>query len=448
MLLLHACDDNWLDAKQNLNTIIPTTLADMRAIVRADSEPLMSSTYGGLALLSADDHRLTDASFLSASEKDRNSYTWRAEIYADPTLPVQEWDGGYRQILYANIALEGVTKVERTVANAREWDDLKGNAFFFRAKAYLQLAQLFAPPFRDATAATDLGLPLRLDSDPNPVSFRSTVADTYSRIITDLEAAIPLLATQPALKIDASRQAAYALMARCYLSMRRYDRALQYADSSLRIEDTLIDYNALTPGADNTYPFARFNEETLFYSELIPSYSLTNMANGLTNPGLLASYNDDDRRKALFFRSTTVFKGNYSGGSVRFGGLTTAEMLLIRAECRARAGERAAALDDLNALLEKRHGSDSFIPHTVSDTPDVMGLILAERRKELLFRGLRWSDLRRLNQEDDHAVTLTRTISGTTYTLPPNDPRYTFPIPEYIIRATGMAQNNRTPLTP
>ena len=71
-----------------------------------------------------------------------------------------------------------------------------------------------------------------------------------------------------------------------------------------------------------------------------------------------------------------------------------------------------------------------------------MALILLERRKELLMRGLRWMDLKRLNMEGA-AITLTRTVNGQVYTLPPNDLRYALPIPEDVIAISGMQQNPR-----
>jgi len=68
---------------------------------------------------------------------------------------------------------------------------------------------------------------------------------------------------------------------------------------------------------------------------------------------------------------------------------------------------------------------------------------LKERRKELLFRGLRWTDLRRLNLDPRFAVTLARNVSGQIYSLPPEDPRYAWPIPDDEIQASGIPQNPR-----
>ena len=69
---------------------------------------------------------------------------------------------------------------------------------------------------------------------------------------------------------------------------------------------------------------------------------------------------------------------------------------------------------------------------------------LIERRKELLYRGLRWTDLRRLNKETGRQTLLQRTIAGQSYSLPASDPRYTLLIPDNVISFNpGMHQNPR-----
>jgi len=67
---------------------------------------------------------------------------------------------------------------------------------------------------------------------------------------------------------------------------------------------------------------------------------------------------------------------------------------------------------------------------------------LTERRRELIMRGLRWSDIRRLNLEGA-GITQTRTANGKVHTLLPNDPRYALALPEDVIERSGMVQNRR-----
>lgn len=100
-------------------------------------------------------------------------------------------------------------------------------------------------------------------------------------------------------------------------------------------------------------------------------------------------------------------------------------------------------MQDLNALLAKRWKTGFFIPFSAGTADEALAIILQERRKELIFRGLRWSDLKRLNKEPRFAVTLKKTIGEKEYILPPNDNRYLFPIPSSVIEMTGIQQNPR-----
>jgi hypothetical protein len=81
-----------------------------------------------------------------------------------------------------------------------------------------------------------------------------------------------------------------------------------------------------------------------------------------------------------------------------------------------------------------------YIPLIAANKEAALATILLERRKELLMRGLRWIDIKRLNKEG-HNIVQKRVVNNVVYTLPPNDSRYALPIPIDIIRATGMAQN-------
>jgi len=133
------------------------------------------------------------------------------------------------------------------------------------------------------------------------------------------------------------------------------------------------------------------------------------------------------------------FKGSYSVYSL-FIGIATDEVYLMRAECNARLGNKDAALNDLNTLMVTRWSTGTFIPFTAATSQDALNIILQERRKELIFRNLRWMDIKRLNK-DGANITLTRIIGGQTYTLPPNDNRFALPLPADIVKMTGMPQN-------
>src|ERR1700743_2229559 len=190
------------------------------------------------------------------------------------------------------------------------------------------------------------------------------------------------------------------------------------------------------------------NPEVLFYFSFIYNGFISGTS-VLTSVDtiLYQSYAVNDLRKHLFFErgaaNVYYFKGTYTGNDNVFSGLANDELYLIQAECDARLGDTGNALASLNALLKHRIQAGSFEPYSTLSADAVLAIILTERRKELVGRDTRWTDLRRLNQDPKYAVTLKRTINGQSYSLPPNDPRYVFPIPNDVISASGIQQNQR-----
>ena len=68
-----------------------------------------------------------------------------------------------------------------------------------------------------------------------------------------------------------------------------------------------------------------------------------------------------------------------------------ADVILLRGECRARLGNDAGAIADINRIRE-RSGASLYAP---SDYPgrDVRFAVFKEREKELLYEGFRWFDI-------------------------------------------------------
>lgn len=103
----------------------------------------------------------------------------------------------------------------------------------------------------------------------------------------------------------------------------------------------------------------------------------------------------------------------------------------------------AESMQDLNELLVKRYKRNTFKEFTATNKTDALTIILTERRKELLFRGLQWMDLRRLNRDPRFAVTIKRYFEGQEYVLAPNDLKYTYPIPDDEVLQSNIEQNPR-----
>ncbi len=77
--------------------------------------------------------------------------------------------------------------------------------FFQKAYYFLNLMWVYAKAYDEGTAATDHGIVLRLNSDFNTPSVRSSVRDCYDKIILDAKRS-GIALTRPALTLDASHQ--------------------------------------------------------------------------------------------------------------------------------------------------------------------------------------------------------------------------------------------------
>jgi len=124
-------------------------------------------------------------------------------------------------------------------------------------------------------------------------------------------------------------------------------------------------------------------------------------------------------------------------------GLGIAEVYLIRAECNARLDKKDLALQDLNKLLVNRYVTGTFTSINVSSSSEALDIVLQERKKEMVNRGMRWADLKRLNIDGARSINLKRVLNGTEYILPPNDPRYALLIPLEVVRFSDVHQNSR-----
>lgn len=424
--------DNWLDVKSKNSDVILNSVADYQSLL--DNTAVMNTTPG-IDIVASDNIQLLENTALTAGlTAERNAYIWKEDIYEGAIgVGTGDWTVPYRAIAYANIALEGMDKLTQTSA---ERDNVRGSALFYRGFHYYQLLQLYASPYREG-ANEPCVLPLRDVSDVGVSGKLSTVEECYNQVITDLNAALALLPLVPASKTRPSQLAVLAMLAKVYLLMEKYEQAKDYVERYLENQSELLDFSTLNTAA--TLPFPTLdvgNKEVIFYAGPI-SYSLLSFGNLRVNESLYSSYQTNDLRKAAFFRlnadGTKSFKGRYTGTVGLFSGLATNEMLLIKAECLARTGKWQEGGDLLNTLCGKRYKNYS----PVVDETDEAALqrILEERNKELVFTGTcRWEDLRRLNKNPRFAKTLTRKLAGSIYTLPPNDPRYTFPvIPQELI---------------
>lgn len=434
----------FLDRKITNEVIMPQTVADLQALLD-DAEIVMNLGTPASGEAAADGYFVQADYYKTCTPREQAFYNWQPYDYKWEN----DWSKSYAPVYNANYCLELLKKQEQNPANAARWNNVYGSSLFFRSYYFLQLSWVFAKTYDEATAAADPGIVLRTTYDFNDPSRRASVADCYQQIVNDTREAAHYLPDYPEHPYRPSKVAAYALLARTFLSIRQYDSAYRYADLCLKMKNDLIDLNGDPDLAafSTSYPFKKFNKETIFYTEMTKTgvWTLILPTRCKVDSVLYESYDASDLRKKAYFMESGGyyrFRGSYSKAIGAFTGLATDEMYLIRAECSARKGVPgvAEALSDLNTLLAKRYTSNSFTKITTSSASEILDIILEERRKELVWRGIRWADIKRLNKEGRNIV-LERRMNGQGYRLEPNSNYYALPLPTDIITITGIQQN-------
>lgn len=442
LLCLSSCK-KFLDEKSNQRLVTLTNIRDIQAVL---NNTFTQTSAPAVADVAADEYYLSDTDWdnFGASYWIQRPYIWSTDdTYGEVSGETQyDWRYCYDNVLRANLVLHSIDEVSSPAADGEAYYLAKGLAYYLRARCFLDAVIAWAKAYDEATAKQDMGIPIRLDPDFNTVSTRASVYESYHQVLADLKAAaqnLPDFTTHP---VRASRPAAYGLLARTYLAMRNYDSAYHYAQLCLSIKSDLLDFNTIA-NSTATYPMPIGHIEVLHFTARLALATIA--PNRAKIDSLLYNQFDaNDLRKSLYFRSnnngTYYFKGSYSGNNAPFGGIATDEVWLMLAECQARKGMTNEAMESLNTLLRKRWRTNTYTDLSAATAQEALAAILQERRKELIFRGLRWMDIKRLNKEG-YNITLRRLIHGNLYELPPNDLRFALPIPFKVIELTNMPQN-------
>lgn len=439
-------EDNFLNTKPDQALTVPSTLDDYQALL--NYEDLFNGYYDpAFGEMSSDEIYVPSDVWERSEAYDRNVYIFANDAYAGSSLTLgSDWMGQYQRIYYANTVLDGLSKIKTNTKNQSKYNQIKGTALFFRAWAYYCLVQTFTLPYDKKTANTDLGIVLRLTPDINAKIKRSSVQQSYDQIFKDLKDALQLLPEKSNIVTQPDKVATLAFLARINLAINNYQDAFKYSDECLSKYNVLSDYNTLTPtlATINT----SYLPEDLFHASMA-NYNIILFSSARMDTALYALYDKNDLRKTIFFspsadKTYLRFRGTYDTyWHNKYTGLATDEMYLIRAECYARDGQTQKSMNDLNTLLAKRYKEGTFIPKTANTPDDALNLVLLERRKELFFRGLRWTDLRRLNSDPRFATTVTHIVNGQKYILEPGSLKYASTIPQLELKLNDVQQNPR-----
>ncbi|RKR84057.1 SusD-like starch-binding protein associating with outer membrane [Mucilaginibacter gracilis] len=375
-----------------------------------------------------------------------NTYTFADKIYGSTEEDV-DWASLYKQIYVFNTVATGV--MGSTDGNDDQKKAIQAAALVHRAYNYFTLVNIYAKQYDAATAASDQGVPLLLTTNLFADLTRASVQAVYDQVKADLLAALPVLPDSPTYDVNPSKMAVYALMARVCLNTREFTEAERYANLALALKSTLLDLNNYVT-TTTTLPLKLANPEVMFFKR-----SIQNPTNVPLQPAAVALYDTRDLRYLIFTQdgskipgsTFTTGRGLYIQRIVTDGfyiGPGVPEMMLIKAECEARAGSTANAMSAVNTLRKKRFKPAEYYDLTAADPNTALHVVIDERQREFMGRGYRWFDQRRLTKDSGFIGTVTHIFKGASYTLAPGDNHYVFPIADkYINLNPEIAQNPR-----
>ncbi len=418
--------------------VIPTKTSDYDGMM---VDPSLSSATYPLSDLCTDNVMAPDEiinSILSGSSG--KAYFWMEDFYTmaedDPS-----WSKPYSAIYTCNV-------VDEYTPTSTEGDEhfkskVMAEAQINRAYYYWYLSSLYSGAYDESKLNEILSVPLILKPDLEIKATRTSLSEVSSQIIKDLENVAEKLPLEGDTKYRVTRASAFALAARIYLYYGNYEKASSNAQKAIEIKGNLEDMrlwsfkNPTKPSQGiNNKPYPIDSKESLLYrstgfTTILTSYAISKDLEDLylTNP--------KDLRYKYYFSDIMRNGQKYEDGKKRYlqeldYSISVPEMMLIIAEDYARKGDQKA-LQIVNDLRKYRFLEEDYVPLDANGKDELLSVVLNERRLELVMRGLRWFDMKRLAKEGLFTTTVTRMLNGTEVKLEPNSNRYVFPISKKLM---------------
>lgn len=450
-----SCSDSFLELvpQQSISDeAFLTSFDDFEAAIIGGYDQMQSSDlYGRYIPLVAD---------VMGEDVKQNASANRAKEWAEYNgssvdfIPLEFWAELYEIVNITNRIINSDYTPSESLQD--DFNQIVGEAYAMRALAYFDLNRLFAQHYTFTPDASHPGVPLVLEFDVTGKPARSTVAEVYQQVISDLQQSINLMGIDPPNAGYFSVEASQALLSRIYLYMENYEMAETMANSVINSgKFSLVDsaeyamqffdgnssesifemvFNlADNPGSDHLGGMYKASG----YGDYLPSNDLLNlMVDGDVRKTLFA----EDENLSGIYGSLRVNKFPSEGSDIATDNLPVirlSEVYLNRAEARAKkAGpDFAGAQSDLNTIRKRGWPAAADVAVTGSALIDQ---ILIERRIELSFEGHRIFDATR-NKQDIVRNDCTAPDAACSITYPNN--RFILPIPQDETNVNKISQN-------
>lgn len=455
LVVVSSCKDYLNNTPKGIT--IPLYMEDYQKLM--NSQSLINSSNGNLEYLTDNIHLLDKTSsaayyiYLNKGESERNLYSFKpGQVYVEGAKDYT-WNSAYSRLYTFNSVINAVMGSQGGTEKGKL--TIQAEALFARAYEFYNLVNTYSKQYDIKTADKDLGVPYLKDANINQGYDRHTVAQVYKYMLEDLKEAEPNIPSIAANKAHPNKTALYSFYARIYLTMGDYTKALKYANDALALNNNLLNLNNYEKAEGTTWgrvylkgnPAQRMPDIDHPEANYVKWLSGGLQGNVMLSRDMRDVYAKDlngakDLRKEYFFAEDKADLGgspNYFPGECAFVlysyfniGFSSTENYFIAAECEARIGSKDRAMQLINTVRANR--LDSAINLTAANKDEALIKVLEEKRREFCFKGpMRLFDLKRLNLEPALQKTVTHTADGETFTLPPNDIRYVFPVNQEIL---------------
>ncbi len=447
---------------------------------------LSSNLHSGLMTLLPD----IQTDLVYAVEGFSNTYgnIWQWDIKSTDAEIEAVYGSLYAVIGNCNFFLDKIDAVLDAQTDETKIDNLvdaKGQVYAIRAMCYMDLTEFFCKAYDPATADATPGVVLRTKYFEDEDMVRSSLKDTYTLIVSDLEKAEEMINDEDVNNgpngVFFSAACAWALRARAALWMQDWDTAIEYSSKLIDHPSKLFrlaSVNAAAADGASEFAFMWGYDEgpeviwrigfttsayggslgslflgsnrdfTYFYPDYVPARWLLN-----------AYAAGDDRRDSYFADANAgVVIGTPSGMNwpllVKYYGnrslmqtsvttfmhinmpmpLRLAEQYLIRAEAYCNKGDYPSASKDINTLHSQRYISGGTVSLTQENWLET---ISDERAKELYMEGFRLHDLKRWGRGFKREKQSYSLAEGSTLEIKPDNPLFVWPVPQHEIDVPG-----------
>lgn len=482
MGLLSSCSD--FLQEEDKDKMIPETVEQFQAMLHKEAFLNVSWFYRSDIMTDC----ISENSEASTDNKSDywSLYTWQRDVEIDGSghrtaATNSMWGNLYNDILVANYIIEQASDATGT-ESAR--NQIIGEAYFVRGRAYLELISIYAEPYDAATADATQGVPLRYGTGVTNDYARSSVAAVYSQIESDLTTAKEYLSKSRENKSlwHPNAEVAQLLLSRVYLYKGEWQRVVDATDDLVRgtLYDMTLQPNSpvittSNPEVLHCYgsPANLINEGNASFTNNVPSiYGSAGLVTYCVSDKLLNAFHKGDCRPYTFFISEggVDVPAKWHSQYTRLGAYSyrLSEAYLSRAEALERLGRTQEAESLMRKFLASRvvnsavnvplpsSGGSSASSDTTSP---LLRFILDERWLEFCCENMRWYDLRRAPEDylPELKHTFTRRSAGTagavgavngvdSYSIKAGSPNFTFDIPlsEAEINSTITRYDKRT----